>query len=182
MAELSGESTPPETRLEQGKRVMQKALELCTLYPGDLLIPASTLLVKIDEKTGTLTALIDLERSPISPVWECATIPRWPEDPEGEEGGYEGGPAAPRVPLRALFIDTFAAHSHSTEARGEEWRNAYETGRPFRAFTSRLSFHWVEIWATDALELWVDRRVEWARANPGVGYPEEGCLEQSSCL
>jgi len=164
-------------RLDQGERVIQKALELCSIYPGDIQIlgqmststkPFSLKLddfrlsnIMIDE-SGHVTGLIDFEGTTIAPLWESALLPRWLGDPDDPESTFEGGSAESRQTLRALFFDR-VGHG--------EWRALYENGKPFRLLCDRLHFQ-VGVWASEDLEEWVDERHAWARNHPGIGFPE----------
>jgi hypothetical protein len=52
-------------------------------------------------------------------------------------------------------------------------------GRPFRQLTNLLYFR-VNVWASDDQEMWVDKRLEWAKSHPGIGFPETDGLEFES--
>ncbi|KAF8962287.1 hypothetical protein BDZ97DRAFT_1120542 [Flammula alnicola] len=44
----------------------------------------------IDE-SGRVTGFIDFEGATVAPLWECALLPRWLQDPDDPESTYEGG-------------------------------------------------------------------------------------------
>ncbi|KAG1763962.1 hypothetical protein EDD22DRAFT_473558 [Suillus occidentalis] len=171
-----------ESRLELGERVLRKAIELCSVYPGDMLIPANIITpqkpfslklddfrlsnVMIDTDSGRVTGFIDFEAATIAPLWECAVIPRWLQDADDPESSYEGGTSEQRNVLRAVFLSTM-----EESARYPEWREAYDLGRPFRRLTDMLQFQ-VNVWASNDQEMWVDQRLEWAKTYPGIGFPE----------
>ncbi|KAJ6554017.1 hypothetical protein DFH09DRAFT_1318675 [Mycena vulgaris] len=177
---LDHEFDGDEARFAQGIRVLEKAVELCSLYPGDACVSAplttpgelfslrmddfSLSNIMIDETTGRITGLLDLEGATIAPLWECACLPRWLQPYDEWDAAYEGGSAEERAPLRALFLEKM----QEKDAAGE-WIRALERGRPFREFTHLLSFH---VWVWADMEEWVDERLEWARKHgPGVAYP-----------
>jgi hypothetical protein len=138
---LSGLDTKNEQAalrlLDQGERVIQKALKLCSIYPGDIQIPGQMTTSKkpfslrlddfrlsnimIDE-SGHVTGIIDFEGTTIAPLWESALLPRWLGDPDDPESTFEGGSSESRQTLRALFFDR-VGHG--------EWRALYENGKPF---------------------------------------------------
>ncbi|KAI6028995.1 kinase-like domain-containing protein [Pisolithus marmoratus] len=167
------------SRLEIGERTLRKALELCTVYPGNNqpggpistpTTPFSLQLddfrlsnIMIDESSGDVTGLIDFEGTTIAPLWECAVIPAWLQDPDDYEGGYEGGPAEDRGVLREIFWKVMDSG---------EWNMLYEHGKLFRHFRLRLSLQ-VGPWASEGMEEWVDKRLAWAKLHPGVAMPEE---------
>ncbi|KIK34447.1 hypothetical protein CY34DRAFT_812905 [Suillus luteus UH-Slu-Lm8-n1] len=171
-----------ESRLELGERVLRKAIELCSVYPGDMLIPANITTpqkpfslklddfrlsnVMIDTDSGRVTGFIDFEAAAIAPLWECAVIPRWLQDADDPESSYEGGTSEQRNVLRAVFLSAM-----EESARYPEWREAYDMGRPFRRLTDMLQFQ-VNVWASNDQEMWVDQRREWAKTHPGIGFPE----------
>ncbi|KAF8067847.1 hypothetical protein FPV67DRAFT_1780866 [Lyophyllum atratum] len=177
-----GSSAMGEHRLEQGERVIKKAIELCSIYPGDIPIldnvrtPEKLFSLRLDDfrlsnimidvNTGRVTGLLDFEGATTAPLWECAIIPRWLQHPDDPESSYGGGPEKLRSPLRTTFLDTV-----DRSELGGEWRNAYTAGRPFRRLTDRLNFQ-VNVWASDVLEEWVDEHLEWAKVHPGIGLPE----------
>ena len=115
---------------------------------------------QIDE-SGRVTGIIDFEGTTIAPLWECALLPRWLQDPDDLESSYEGGSAEIRQTLRARFL----------EKVGNEWKVLYEQGKPFRLLCDRLQFQ-VGVWASDDMEAWVDERLAWAKDHPGVGFIE----------
>ncbi|KAG2131956.1 hypothetical protein BD769DRAFT_1354918 [Suillus cothurnatus] len=139
-----------ESRLELGERVMRKAIELCS----------------IDTDSGRVTGFIDFEAATIAPLWDCAVIPRWLQDADDPESSYEGGTSEERGVLRAVFLSVMEG-----SVRYPEWREAYELGRPFRRLTDLLCFQ-VNVWASNDREIWVDKRLEWAKNHPGIGLPE----------
>ncbi|KIK11154.1 hypothetical protein PISMIDRAFT_123188 [Pisolithus microcarpus 441] len=135
------------SRLELGERVLRKALELCS----------------IDEESGDVTSLIDFEGATIAPLWECAVIPAWLQDPNDQEGGCEGGFAEDREELREIFWKVMDS---------EEWSTLYEHGKLFRHFRLWLPLQ-VGSWASKYKEKRVDERLTWAELHPGVAMPEE---------
>jgi hypothetical protein len=68
--------------------------------------------------------------------------------------------------LRAAFFSVM-----QQSIRYQEWREAYDVGRPFREFHRPFLNSRVVHWAQGIMERWVDRRLEWARAHPGVAIP-----------
>lgn len=44
-------------------------------------------------------------------------------------------------------------------------------GRPLRRLTDLLCFQ-VNVWASNYQDIWMDERLEWAKAHPGIGLPE----------
>ncbi|KAJ3743723.1 hypothetical protein DFH05DRAFT_1497352 [Lentinula detonsa] len=173
--ELNGD----ESRLEHGTRVLQKALQLASVYPGDICVssPLSTPKqpfslrmddfrlsnIMIDENTGHITGLIDFEGATISPLWECAYMPRWLQDPEEWDGTHEGGTPSEKSSLRKVFFDKIKQID-----KDGEWKRAHDHGRPFREFTNMLNFN-VNVWADSSIERWVDARLQWAYEHPGEG-------------
>ncbi|KAJ7879552.1 hypothetical protein B0H14DRAFT_1605136 [Mycena olivaceomarginata] len=173
--ELDGD----EGSLEQAIRVLKKAVQLSAVYPGDVCVsepltspgqPFSLRMddfrlsnVMIDTATGHVTGLIDFEGATVAPLWDCAYMPRWLQDPDEWDATYEGGPAEDRKILRDLFLEKVEKHDQTGE-----WIRALVRGRPFREFTDRLIFN-VGVWVDQ--EEWMDQRIEWAKTHPGVGYP-----------
>ncbi|KAI6020795.1 kinase-like domain-containing protein, partial [Pisolithus microcarpus] len=167
------------SRLELGERVLRKALELCSVYPGNHQPggPISTperpfslhlddfrlSNIMIDEESGDVTSLIDFEGATIAPLWECAVIPAWLQDPNDQEGGCEGGFAEDREELREIFWKVMDS---------EEWSTLYEHGKLFRHFRLWLPLQ-VGSWASKYKEKRVDERLTWAELHPGVAMPEE---------
>jgi len=100
-----------------------------------------------------VTGIIDFEGATIAPLWECAFLPRWLQDPDDPESTYEGGSAESRQTLRALFLE---------KVGNKVWKMLYEQGKPFRLFRDRLQFQ-VGVWASDDMEAWVDERLAWAK-------------------
>ncbi|KIJ33770.1 hypothetical protein M422DRAFT_264228 [Sphaerobolus stellatus SS14] len=162
VSELGNDSTSGEQRLEQGERDISTPESPFSFKLDDFRLSN----IMINEETGQVTGLIDFEGTTITPLWECAVIPRWLQPPDDPESSYEGGPAESRIALRAQFLDTVDKSN-----LGGEWRKAYELGRPFRELPSRLRYQ-VNVWASDSLEEWVDERLEWAKAHPRVRFPE----------
>jgi len=116
---------------------------------------------QIDD-SGRVTGIIDFEGATIAPLWQCALLPRWLQNPEDPESTYEGGSAESRQALRALFLE---------KVRNEEWKVLYEQGKPFRLLSDRLQLK-LAVWASDDMEAWVDERLAWAKDHPGVGFSE----------
>jgi hypothetical protein len=98
-------------------------------------------------------------------------IPRWLQDADDPESSYEGGTSEQRNVLRAVFLSAM-----EESARYPEWREAYDMGRPFRRLTDLLYFQ-VNVWASDDQEMWVDKRREWAKTHPGIGFLENDELQ-----
>ncbi|KAF7373377.1 Kinase-like protein [Mycena sanguinolenta] len=119
--------------------------------------------IMIDKETGHVTGIIDFEGTTVAPLWECAYLPRWLQDPEEWDGTYEGGSAEEREVLRDLFLRKIQELDQT-----EEWIRAMERRRPFREFTNMLNFH-VGVWASQ--EEWVNERIEWSKNHPGIAYP-----------
>ncbi|KAJ3831856.1 hypothetical protein F5878DRAFT_45819 [Lentinula raphanica] len=173
--ELNGD----DKRLEHGERVLNKALKLASVYPGDICVssPLSTpgrpfslrmddfrlSNIMIDENTGHITGLIDFEGATVAPLWECAYMPRWLQDPDEWDGTYEGGTPTEKSSLRQLFFKKIDEID-----KGGEWKRAHDHGRPFREFTNMLNFN-VNVWADDSIESWIDARLLWANEHPGEG-------------
>ncbi|KAI6152859.1 hypothetical protein EDD17DRAFT_1634196 [Pisolithus thermaeus] len=79
------------SRLELGERVLRKALELCSVYPGNdqpggpISTPTQPFSlnlddfrlsnIMIDEESGDVTSFVDFEGATIAPLWECTVIP-----------------------------------------------------------------------------------------------------------
>lgn len=122
---------------------------------------------QIDETTGRVTGFIDLEGTTIAPLWNCALVPPWIQLPGDREACHAGGSVESRTALLSTFLDTVDSADHGTE-----WREAYETGRPFRELFD-FSIFPVNVWLVYKLERWVDKRLEWAKMYPGVGFPDE---------
>ncbi|KAG2352776.1 hypothetical protein BDR07DRAFT_1212766, partial [Suillus spraguei] len=118
---------------------------------------------QIDVDSGRVTGFIDFEAATIAPLWECAVIPRWLQDAGDPESSYEGGTSEERNVLRTTFLSAMEG-----SALYPEWREAYDMGRPFRRLTDMLHFQ-VNVWASDAGDIWVDERLEWAKTHPGIG-------------
>ncbi|KAK7046622.1 kinase-like protein [Favolaschia claudopus] len=170
-----------EERLELGRTVLEKAVELCSLYPGEICVsepltspehPFSIRLddfrlsnMMIDEETGHVTGIIDFEGATVAPLWECAYLPRWLQDYDEWDGSHEGGSAEDKQLLRNLFMKRI----QELDPDGE-WIRALEQGRPFREFTNLLSFN-VGVWMNQ--EKWVRERLEWAKTHPGIAFPSE---------
>ncbi|KAI6109429.1 hypothetical protein EDD16DRAFT_1522470 [Pisolithus croceorrhizus] len=160
------------SRLELGERVLRKALELCSVYPGNdqpggpISTPTQPFSlnlddfrlsnIMIDEESGDVTSFVDFEGATIAPLWECT-------DPDDQEGGYERGPAEDREKLREIFWKIMDS---------DEWSALYEHGKLFRHFRLRLSLQ-VGPWASEWMEEWVDKRLAWAKLHSGVAMPEE---------
>lgn len=117
--------------------------------------------------SGQVTGLIDFEGATIAPLWECALLPRWLQDPEDPESSCEGGSAESKQILRELFLE---------KTGNEEWKMLYEQGKPFRLLSDRLEFQ-VAVWASDDMEAWVDERLTWAKDHPGVGFLESDIIQ-----
>ncbi|KAJ7929011.1 hypothetical protein B0H13DRAFT_2542885, partial [Mycena leptocephala] len=116
---LEHEFDGDENRLKLGIRVLEKAVKLSS----------------IDQDTGHITGLIDFESTTVAPLWDCAYIPRWLQDPNEWDATYEGGAAEDRKPLRELFLKKI----EQCDPTGE-WIRALERGRPFREFTHRMDY------------------------------------------
>lgn len=110
-----------------------------------------------------MTGLIDSEGTTIAPLWECAVVPGWLLHLDDPESKYEGGSNEDRAHLLEVFWKTMD---------DTEWREAHERGKPFRRFTDRLSFS-AAVWAMGGGEKWVDDRLGWAMAHPGVAFSDD---------
>ncbi|KAF8127591.1 phosphotransferase enzyme family-domain-containing protein [Boletus edulis] len=168
-----------DARLVTGERVLRKALELCTVYPGNnspggpITTPTKPFSLRlddfrlsnimIDDKSGVVTGLIDFEGTTVAPLWECAVVPGWLLDCDDPEGRYEGGSDEDRGRLLDVFWKTMD---------DTEWREMYENGKPFRRLSDRLSFQ-IGIWSMRGGEEWVDERLAWAKLHPGISMPEK---------
>jgi hypothetical protein len=119
-------------------------------------------MLQFDEASGCVTGIIDFEGTTISPLWECALLPRWLQDPDDPESSFEGGSPKERCILRTVFLQ------HIEDV---EWCAAYNHGKPFRQLTDRLHFQ-VGLWASADMKAWIDKRLDWAKNHPGVGIPE----------
>lgn len=104
----------------------------------------------MDEATFKVTGLLDFEGTTVSPLWECATIPRWLQDVEDEEGCYEGGTSAERAMLRETILTAMLDLPD-----GQEWLAQHELGRKLRPLTHRLHYQ-VGVWAD--LGGWVEEQ------------------------
>ncbi|KAJ7151217.1 hypothetical protein C8R46DRAFT_914440, partial [Mycena filopes] len=113
---------------------------------------------------GHVHGLIDFEGVTVAPLWDCASMPHWLQDPNEWDGTPECGSDER---LRALFWERVKAEDPTGE-----WVRACEKGRWFREFSSRLDFQ-VGVWADREMKRWVDERIEWAKAHPGVGRPAD---------
>lgn len=109
-----------------------------------------------------MTGLIDFEGAMVAPIWECAVVPGWLQDPDDPEARYEGGSAVDRQRLREIFWKAM---------ENREFHVSYEHGKPFRHFTERLSLQ-ADTWASKHTEEWVDERLAWAKLHPGVALQE----------
>ncbi|KAJ7039726.1 kinase-like domain-containing protein [Mycena alexandri] len=171
--ELNGD----KERLARGIEVLKKAVELSLVYPGDLCVsdpltsPGQAFSVRMDDfrlsnimidDEGHIQGLIDFEGATVAPLWDCAYMPLWLQDPSEWDGSHEGGSDES---LRNLFWEKVKENDPTGE-----WIRACERGRWFRNFTSMLSYN-VGVWAEPNIEKWVDERLEWAKVNPGVGRP-----------
>ncbi|KAF7326629.1 Kinase-like protein [Mycena venus] len=168
-----------EEVLERGIRVLKKAVQLSLVYPGNLCVsepltspgrPFSLRMddfrlsnMMIDRESGHITGVIDFEGATVAPLWECAYMPRWLQDPGEWDATHEGGSAEDRKILRNLFLKKIEKHD-----RTGEWIPALERGRPFREFTNILSFN-LGVWADQ--EEWVDERMEWTKTHPHIAFP-----------
>ncbi|KAG2078693.1 hypothetical protein BDR04DRAFT_1147384 [Suillus decipiens] len=105
-----GPAQSAESRLELGERVMRKAIDLCSIYPGNALIPANLTTPKkdhfldINTDSGRVTGFIDFEAATIAPLWEYAVIPRWLQHTDDPESNYQGETSEERNILRTTFI------------------------------------------------------------------------------
>ncbi|KAG2043719.1 hypothetical protein BDR03DRAFT_850779, partial [Suillus americanus] len=59
-----------------------------------------------DADTGQVTGLIGFKAATISPLWECAVIPRWSEDAVDPESSYDGRSSGVRSVLCAAFFSS----------------------------------------------------------------------------
>jgi hypothetical protein len=165
--------------LNRGTEVIQKALELCAVYPGDKPVVSSAtadmpFALKLDDlrlsnimvnASGHVTGLIDFESTTVAPVWDAASIPRFLLPGCDEFGFSEGGDDSEKEILLAVFLDTMRRVCPA-------WIEAEEKGRPFRELTKRHGYE-ARVWALPVLESWVDERLAWANDQPGVPFPED---------
>jgi hypothetical protein len=106
--------------------------------------------------------LIDFEATTTAPLWMCTAIPYWLEDIEdGDETEN-----LHLAHLREIFNNTIRQGGEV----GEEWLELSERGRWFRGFAFMLEYQ-VGVWASEAMEKWVDERLAFARKFPGIGLP-----------
>lgn len=168
-----------EKKLERAERVLQDAIRLAEVYPGNLAIgcssdhlaePFSIMLddfrpgnVMIEEETGEVTGFIDFEGTTTAPLWMCARRPYWIEDDDDDD---ETEAKDENAHLRNIFDETIKAQGKI----GEEWLEVSEKGRLFRWFSSKLDYN-APVWAS--LDRWVDERLAFAAEHPGVGLREK---------
>ena len=126
--------------------------------------PKDLYIAQINENTGHINGYIDFEATTISPLWEVAEVPQWIPDPDGDTANWYGGTEEDQ----RLLWETFHASVDKADKTGE-WRRAYERGAPFRRLITYLGLG-VANWKGS--EGWIDERLEWAKANPGIGMPE----------
>ncbi|KAJ7098639.1 kinase-like domain-containing protein [Mycena belliarum] len=147
--ELDGD----EETLERGIEVLNKAVELSLVYPGDTCIsepltsPGQPFSLRMDDfrlsnimidDDGHIQGFIDFEGATVAPLWDCASMPLWLQDPDEWDGTHEGGSDER---LRALFWERI-----KEEDPTGEWLRACEKGRWFRRFSNMLSLN-VGVWA-----------------------------------
>lgn len=171
--------TGTRKKLERAERVLQDAIRLAEVYPGNLAIgcssdhlaePFSIMLddfrpgnVMIEEETGEVTGFIDFEGTTTAPLWMCARRPYWIEDDDDDD---ETEAKDENAHLRNIFDETIKAQGKI----GEEWLEVSEKGRLFRWFSSKLDYN-APVWAS--LDRWVDERLAFAAEHPGVGLREK---------
>jgi len=126
--------------------------------------------IMIDKESGKIIALIDFEGTTVSPLWDCATVPRWILPSNLEESSAIGLPKDTREALYRHFLEVV---SHLD--RSGEWHLAHTKGRPFRLLVDRLPFQ-IGVWADESVERWVDDRLSWAKTYPGVGFPDDNVV------
>ncbi|KAF8600090.1 hypothetical protein BDV93DRAFT_497071 [Ceratobasidium sp. AG-I] len=175
--DIALEEAGDEDNLELGKLVLEKTLDLCTVFPGDQPVhtpvttpelPFSIKLddfrlsnVLIDEMTGRVTGMIDFEGATIAPLWACACMPPWIRPLDDPESSHEGGDDKIREDLRDAFVEAMGKLNSTGE-----WMSAYQTGRPYRRLVAALGDQ-VLVWSES--EEWVDKRLKWKK---------EGCAAQ----
>lgn len=123
----------------------------------------------MEEKSGKLAGLIDFEATTTAPLWMCAELPHWLDDTEGgdKEENRE------KAHLRLVFQDAIRREGEA----GVEWISLYEQGQWFREF-GNIATYQVQVWASEEMEEWVDKRLDFALKFPGVGLPEKTLEEE----
>ncbi|QRV90410.1 hypothetical protein RhiJN_18428 [Ceratobasidium sp. AG-Ba] len=173
-----------ENRIKNARRIIELGLELCQSYPGNHPIPSSIgnpskpfalrlqdfrlTNVLIDAKTGQINGYIDFEGTTVAPLWLCATVPEWIPDPDGDMADWYGGTPEEQRELWLVFHTTMDQLDQTLT--GGEWRKAFEQGKQFRNFASRLALH-IPCWDNLEMEKYVQDALMWSKEHPGVGMP-----------
>ncbi|KAG9122032.1 hypothetical protein FRC07_001757 [Ceratobasidium sp. 392] len=166
-----------EAAVAEGEEVLRKALDLYPLFPGNMPVyspmtspdkPFSICLddfrlsnTMINETTGKVTGLFELEGTTIAPTWACGVVPGWLVEENhadwlsGDESGHV------RAQLRQTFMDTI----NEVDPSGE-WARAQSVGRPYR-YLINVSKYFVP-WGYR--KEYVDALLEWCKTNPGKIY------------
>ncbi|KAJ7027972.1 hypothetical protein C8F04DRAFT_1188988 [Mycena alexandri] len=105
--ELNGD----EERLARGIDVLKKAVKLTLFRLFNIMI----------DDEGHIQGLIDFEGATVAPLWDCAYMPLWLQDPNKWDGAHEGGSDES---LRNLFWEKVKENDPTGE-----WIRAYERGR-----------------------------------------------------
>ena len=116
--------------------------------------PNNLYIAQIDENTGHVNGYID---------FEATTVPQWIPDPDSDTASWYGGTEEDQ----RLVWETFHASVDKADKTGE-WQRAYERGAPFRRLVTYLGLG-IANWKGS--EGWIDERLQWVKANPGVGMP-----------
>lgn len=182
--------------IESGRRAMEKALELCEIYPGDRPIsddvkePISLRLddfrlsnIMINPETGDLNAFIDLESAATAPGWFCADVPLWLRDEKADiaesiatvydpNGGNklrqkDSEDTREEAVLLKEYLDTM----RGLDVDGS-WSRVYVDGRPYREFAESLAF-FVGAWGRFGRGKWVESVLRWLRDHPGVAVASD---------
>lgn len=145
--------------------------------------------VYINPDNGDITGIMDWEAAHSAPLWACARLPSWVEDPHCEEveNRLEGESLTKNLSqvddradnsppditrrlvsvrndnqkLRDIFLDTVS----------EQWRMAYEYGRHWRSFQEICSLSWVA-WAEPGMKRRIEMYQKQALQHPGFPLVE----------
>ncbi|KAJ6508765.1 hypothetical protein C8R45DRAFT_1089908 [Mycena sanguinolenta] len=148
----------------------EKGIELIEIYPGDSSICALSTPdrpftfcwgdfwppnLMIDEATGNVMGLIDLEGMTLTPTWCAAVVPQWIPDPDGDTVSWYGGTKEEARGLWEAF--------HEVAGCCAEWTEAHEKGAPFREVADKAGFG-VRVWSDPSMMEWVEDRTQQAMA------------------
>ena len=186
--------------LQRAERVLQKAITLCGVYPGDAPVypgastPKQPFTLRMDD-----FRLVNILVSMPTAICYSFLLTYMQIDKDcGKVNGYidfEGTTTAPlwlaaTVPqwIPNPDGDTASWYGGSPEDQRRvwdafhaiidqfdvEWRKAYEYGKLFRRWADYLELG-VEAWGSEDVEQWVDARLAWAseEGNRGVPMPED---------